>query len=364
MENQNIPYETLAAGQNKGTFRKTLVAGWFSFEDCNVTAGDVMARDLACEWLEQAGYQYDVALVAPFIGGVDWHLVDPSSYSHVVFVCGPFPLNKLTTEFLQRFSSCRLIGLDLSMIEPINNWNPFDVLIERDSSVASHPDITFLSRQAKVPVVGIILVHPQDEYGDKGRHKVANDAIERLIASQEMVAVHIDTGLDPNSTNLRNAAEIESLIARMDIVVTTRLHGTVLALKNGVPVVAIDAISGGAKVVRQVETIGWPIVFSIDNLSDEMLQKAFEYCLTEDARAKARECRDRAIKEVEEVRHQFILALDSSNSFSARVWSDEALNKSKSFSKVWTNLWKQAIAIRYEITGGIRKWLFKQLFRP
>ena len=46
---------------------KTLVVGWFSFEGCNVTAGDVMARDIACDWLEQAGCKYDVALVPPFV---------------------------------------------------------------------------------------------------------------------------------------------------------------------------------------------------------------------------------------------------------------------------------------------------------
>ncbi|MBE9168993.1 hypothetical protein IQ238_16215 [Pleurocapsales cyanobacterium LEGE 06147] len=134
---------------------KILVVGWFSLEDCNVTAGDMMARDLACQWIEQAGYQYDVALLPIFSGGVDWRIVDPASYSHLVFVCGPFPLNKITNDFLKRFNSCRLIGLDLSMIEPLNVWNPFDVLIERDSSVGSHPDISFLSRQPKVPVVGI-----------------------------------------------------------------------------------------------------------------------------------------------------------------------------------------------------------------
>ncbi len=343
---------------------KTLVAGWFSFEGCNVTAGDLMARDVACEWLESAGHSYDVALVPPFIDGVDWRAVDPKTYSHVVFVCGPFPCDRNSTEFVQRFSGCRLIGLDLSMIEPLNVWNPFDVLIERDSSVSSHPDISFVSRQAKVPIVGIILVHPQHEYGNKGRHQVANEAINRLIASREMVAVPIDTGLDPNTTNLRTAAEVESLIARMDLVVTTRLHGTVLALKNAVPTVSIDAISGGAKVLRQAEMIGWSMVFPIDSLSDDMLQKAFEYCLTEEARVKARECRDRAIKAVEQVRDEFISALDLPSSSSERVWSQEALNKYKSFSNRWLKLRDQAITLRYKVTGSIRRWLFKQLFRP
>lgn len=307
---------------------KVLVAGWFSFEQCNVTAGDLMARDLACEWVESAGCSYDVALAPPFVGGVDWRSVDPNLYSHVLFVCGPFPYIKIAVEFLHHFSSCRLIGLDLSMLQPIDIWNPFDVLLERDSSAGSHPDMTFLSQQAKVPVVGIILVHPQNEYKDKGRHQVANEAINRLIASQEMVAVSIDTGLDPNTTNLRTAAEVESLIARMDLVVTTRLHGTVLALKNGVPAIAIDAISGGAKVLRQAQTIDWPLVFEIDKLTDEFLKKAFEYCQTEEARRKARECGDRARKAVEQVRDEFIQALDLNNSSSARVWREEAIDKS------------------------------------
>lgn len=343
---------------------KVIVVGWFSFEQCNVTAGDVMARDTACEWLEQAGYEYDVALIQRFTGGVDWRLVDPAGYSHVVFVCGPFPLNEISNDFLQRFDGCRLIGLDLSMIEPVHEWNPFDVLIERDSSAAAHPDISFLASQSKVPVVGIILVHPQHEYGNRSKHQAANEAIAKLIESREMVAVPIDTGLDPNTTNLRNAAEVESLIAKMDVVVTTRLHGTVLSLKNGVPVVAIDAISGGAKVTRQAKTIGWSNVLSIDSLSDQKLEQAFDYCLTPEARTQALECRDRGIKGVEQVRELFISALDTSDRSSQRVWSPEALNKVRSFDRVKPNLWQQLVVIRYEITGGIRRWLLKKLDRP
>jgi polysaccharide pyruvyl transferase WcaK-like protein len=99
----------------------------------------------------------------------------------------------------------------------------------------------------------------------------------------------------------------------MDIVLTTRLHGTVLALKNGVPPIAIDPVAGGAKIRRQAETIGWPLVFTADTLYDETLQRAFDYCLTGDARAKARECRERAIRMVREVRDEFISSLARSH---------------------------------------------------
>jgi len=336
---------------------KILVAGWFSFDGCNVTAGDLMARDAACEWIERAGHPYDVALAYPFVGGVDWQSVDPKTYSHVVFVCGPFPYSQPGLDFLQRFASCRLIGLDLSMFEPLDVWNPFDVLLERDSSACSRPDISLVCSQKKVPIVGIILVEPQHEYKNNDKYQVANAAVERLIATQEMVAVQIDTRLDPNTTNLRTAAEVESLIARMDLVVTTRLHGTVLSIKNGVPPIVIDGISGGAKVMRQAKTIGWPITFSIDNFSDEELQKAFEYCKTEEARAKARECRDRAIKIVEEVGDEFVKSLDLGSSSSARVCDEKAIDKSllesTSFRKVMID---KARTLKKKAIRAIDNW--------
>jgi hypothetical protein len=288
---------------------KTLVAGWFSFEQMGATAGDLFARDLVCEWLEHAGHSYDVAIAPPFHGGVNWRSVDPGIYSNVVFVCGPFGNGWPITEFLPRFAGCRLIGINLSMLESLDKWNPFDLLFERDSSVTSRPDISFLSRQAKVPVVGVVLVPPQKEYGEKAKHQVTNDAIQRLVDSREMSTVKIDTRLDENSTDLRSPSEVESLIARMDVVLTTRLHGTVLALKNGIPVIAIDPIAGGAKISRQAETMDWPVVFTAESLEDKELQKAFDYCLTEDARVKAGECYKRAVRRVQEIRDEFISVL-------------------------------------------------------
>jgi hypothetical protein len=99
---------------------RTLVAGWFSFEQMGATAGDLMARDVACDWLERVGHSYDVALASPFFGGVDWRAVDPKSYSRVVFVCGPFGNGWPITEFLPRFAGCRFVSLNLSMLEPLD----------------------------------------------------------------------------------------------------------------------------------------------------------------------------------------------------------------------------------------------------
>jgi hypothetical protein len=290
---------------------KALVVGWFSFEGMGATAGDLFARDLACDWLGQAGLAPDVATAKPFTGGVDWRCASPGAYSHLVFVCGPFGNGWPVTELLERFSACRLVGLDLSMLEPLDVWNPFDLLLERDSSAAARPDITFLSPERRVPVVGVVLVHPQAEYPNAA-HDRANEAIGRLIAAHEMAAVPIDTRLDVNSTGLRSPHEVESLIARMDVVITTRLHGLVLALKNGVPALAVDPIAGGAKVRRQAETIGWPVLCTADAVSDAELSSAFAYCSSDEARSLAQKVRQRAAEQVRDVQEQFITALAAS----------------------------------------------------
>ena len=130
---------------------RILVAGWFSFEDGHTTAGDVLARDLTCQWIEAVPCPYDVALDKPFKGGVNWRKVNPQSYSHVIFVCGPFSNGPLEQSFLARFWRCRLIGLNLSMLTPLDRWNPFDLLIERDSSAGGHPDFVIAAGRGWCP---------------------------------------------------------------------------------------------------------------------------------------------------------------------------------------------------------------------
>jgi hypothetical protein len=288
---------------------KVLVAGWFSFEKMNVTAGDVIARDLACDWLTRAGVAYDLALAAPFSGGVGFFDVNPHDYAALVFVCGPFRKTEFIEGLLERFRGVRVIGLNLSMLTP--EWNPFEVLLERDSALTARPDITFAAPVCAVPIVGVIRVHPQHEYKKRAKHGDAHAAIQRLIDTNRMAVINIDTGLDRNTTGLRDPREIETVISRMDVVLTTRLHGTVLALKHGVPVVAIDPIAGGAKITAQARVVGWPVSFTADALDERRLQQAFEYCLTQDARMVARDCAQRAVQVVDGVRDAFIRAVTS-----------------------------------------------------
>jgi hypothetical protein len=289
---------------------RTLVAGWFSFEQMGATAGDLLARDVACSWLDEAGRPYDVAHAPPFSGGVDWRSVDPARYSELIFVCGPFGNGSPLTELLQRFSGVRLIGVDLTLLEPLEAWDPFDLLLERDSSRTTRPDVSFLSDAPLVPVLALCLIHPQPEYGERDAHARANAALRRLPAGREAATVEIDTRLDENTTGLRTPAEVESLLARMDVVLTTRLHGMVLALKRGVPAVVVDPVAGGAKITRQAQTIGWPYVFAAD-ATDEDLSAALDECLAAPARERARACAERARARLAETRAAFLAALSA-----------------------------------------------------
>lgn len=292
--------------------KKTLVAGWFSFEQMGATAGDLMARDVACSWLKQAGHTCDVALAPPFAGGVDWTKVDPRQYSDVVFVCGPFGNGWPVPDFLARFAGCRLVGLDLTMLEPLNVWNPFDLLWERDSSVRARPDISVVSTQAKVPVVGMVLIDTPPKCHERDSRVRAHSALRHLAAERGVTVVNIDTRLDTNTTGLHTAAQIESLISRMDTVLTTRLHGIVLAIKNGVPALAIDSVLGGGKVRRQAGAIGWPCVLPVEEVTESALQEAFCYCLSEEGRGKATQCAREAQKLVGQVRDEFVAVLSRS----------------------------------------------------
>jgi hypothetical protein len=284
---------------------RALVAGWFSFEGMGASAGDLMVRDLCSQWLSSAGWHVDQAVIPSLGRGVDWRTCDASQYDLVVFACGPFGNGWPVTEFLERFSGTKLVGLNLSMLESVEDWDPFDVLIERDSSRTRRPDVSILSAPPSRPLVGVVLVHPQAEY-EGAMHEVANAAVDRLISMREVVAVPIDTQLEQNSGRLTSAQQIEALIARMDAVVTTRLHGTVLAIKNGVAPVVIDPIAGGRKVMAQARSLGWPKAYAADELDEVELASALDFCLGPSGHREALRARARGVAGANEARDLFI----------------------------------------------------------
>jgi polysaccharide pyruvyl transferase WcaK-like protein len=95
----------------------------------------------------------------------------------------------------------------------------------------------------------------------------------------------------------------------MDVVLTSRLHGLVLALKNGVPAIAIDSVAGGHKVSRQAETLGWKWIFLAESIDDASLREAYTSCLKGESREMARACTARAEATLQATRDAFFTSL-------------------------------------------------------
>jgi hypothetical protein len=288
---------------------RTLVIGWFSFELMGTTAGDAIAKDVACQWLGKAGITPAVAVMRPERPGeVATAGVVPEDYDTLLFVCGPVGDGPPLNAFLDRFPHARKFALNVSLLQDRAEWNPFLAVVERDSAIRTNPDITFAAPDYAVPVVGLILVGPQKEYPTQ-RHDLAEQVFDEVVGARDVAVVRIDTRLDVNQYGLGSPAQVESVIAKMDAVLTTRLHGAVLALRRGVPPVVIDSIPEGTKVFQQMRRIGWPLAFHTGDLDAGKVAAALDYALTPAARQLAAACAAAARQEVRKVEEEFLRSL-------------------------------------------------------
>jgi hypothetical protein len=250
--------------------------------------------------LDKSAIPYDVAQERSLGPGVDWIRVSPARYTHLVFACGPVGPDLVVSELVERFAVCQRVAINVSSVGD-RKWQPFDLLLERDGAGPTRPDLALAHRSAHPPVVAVIRTHRQAEYAG-ARPEDAHSAFDRLLAHTQAAPFPVDTILDPLIPGHRTAAEVEALIARADVALTTRLHGLVLALAQGVPALAVDAVCGGAKVIAQARALGWPAAVTIDVLDDATLQRHFAWCLTAEARQKAHACATNGRGGIEEIR--------------------------------------------------------------
>lgn len=276
---------------------RALVIGHFS------TVGDIESLQFVKDILNEERIACDIApynqKFVPFIdGSMRAASVNPVEYTHLIAVCGPFWPDFLTRHGidLDRFAHCTRIGVNLTMVLPVEQWNPFHVLIERDSSRTTRPDITFRRQTGRVPVVGLCTIARQREYGDRQRHREAEGLFHSLIKTRGLAAIEVDTRwpAQRNSGGLGSAAEVISVIQRTDVLLTNRLHGMVYALKAGTPVLALDPVFGGDKVMAQAEVLGWPAASVVEGASPDWLQEKLDWCLSAEARAAAQGVAEKA----------------------------------------------------------------------
>lgn len=282
------------------------------------TVGDIEVLRQVERRLDVLGMDHDVSPYTDASLGVDdsWldrHTLEPARYTHLIVICGPFTRAMAAQHagIFGRFRHCVHIGVNLTMVEPVGDFNPFEVLLERDSDRTVRADLSFREASARVPVIGLCLASAQREYGERRRGDLAAEKLRRLLRDAGAAVVEMDTSVpvETNRFGLSNGAQFEAICARLDAMVTTRLHGMVLALKNGVPVLAIDPVAGGDKVTRQARHLGWPEVFDADTATDTELAAALARCLLQDARDKAGRIKDAAILSLADFDARFAAAL-------------------------------------------------------
>jgi hypothetical protein len=280
---------------------RVLLTGWFSFLDGEATAGDVLAAEAVGDALRRAAVPCETAW-SPVFRPEALHLAaaDPADYTHLVFVCGPVHSTPARPggpaplpELHRRFARCRRIAVGVSVPDPEDPAAAgFDVLLRRDGAglTRAAPDLSLLAPiPPEVPLVGVVLTEGQHEYGARRRHARVGRVIQGWLGGLQAARLPLDTRLDSRDWRLpATPGQLHAVFRRLDVVVTTRLHGLVLALRAGVPAVAVDPVSGGAKVTAQAAALGWPAVLSAQDTTPAALDHWLGWCLSPPGRNLAR----------------------------------------------------------------------------
>ncbi|WP_182360009.1 polysaccharide pyruvyl transferase family protein [Tomitella gaofuii] len=101
-------------------------------------------------------------------------------------------------------------------------------------------------------------------------------------------AVDTRMGID-DAAMFAEPEQFFSVLRRMDVLVSTRLHGLVLGLKAGAPVLAVDPVSGTAKMTAQARGLRWPAVIPAAAVH-EAFPSWWRWCLSPQARRAALAC--------------------------------------------------------------------------
>ena len=276
---------------------RILLAGWPSFLHGEATAGDVLSMNRVRQALEGVGLAVEVAW-SPVLRPGALHLdeADPQRYTHLVFACGP--VHGTQVQWLHsRFPNCCRIAVGVTIIDPADpTVTAFDQVLARDGAARNHTtqparrDLSSAAPVGNVPVVGVVLAPGQPEYGRWRRHDAVHERVTNWLAGQDCTRIPVDTRLD--SRDWRHAAtpdQIDSLLARLDAVLTTRLHGLVLSLRLGVPALAVDPVAGRGKVSAQAGAWHWPALVSAEIAlhGTAELDRWWHWCLSPPGRTAA-----------------------------------------------------------------------------
>jgi len=251
--------------------KRCLVAWWGALARGGETIGDLYAVIRACRLAQEAGYEVNLATSVTYrelrgFACVGWDTLMPAEVDLLMFVCGPLIGESAAfTALTDRYAGVPSVAAGVSVLTAADGtvWNPFDVTLARDGVDPGFGDLAgFRPRTPQVTQevrrIGLCLRNAQREYGEAASlhgaaAELARSATDRFAAS----VVELDTRLHGR---VEEAEAIERAFAAVDMVITTRMHGALLALAMGKPTLVIDQVRNGAKVSAVVGGLGWPVL--------------------------------------------------------------------------------------------------------
>jgi hypothetical protein len=279
---------------------QVLVTGWPSFDHGEATAGDVLSMRRVSSALTAAGIPWKSAWSPGFrTGELTLADADPAEFTHVVFACGP--AHGPQVRWLhEKFARCRRIAVGVSVVDDQDTAvTGFQHVLPRDDPASSTVDIAASGALSTVPVAGVILATGQAEYGDRRRHDQVHRAVTGWVKEQDCAPLPLDTRLD--RTDWRHCGtpdQFAAILRRLDIVVSSRLHGVVFALRTGKPVLAVDPVASGGKVSAQASAWDWPALLTADQVCGRSGRSLFaswwKWCLSEEGTRRAQICSEGA----------------------------------------------------------------------
>lgn len=268
----------------KGLFTRRTVATqptaifWWGSSPRGATVGDLLAVWNLSAALTARAHPHSVVSHPRFaeIG----HVVSPEpaclrpGIETIVFACGPLVNTGRLAFLLDRYPKARKLAVGVSVLPHESSLNRrFDRFVARDGMTPSHFDLSIDAVTRPLPPppgrpirAGLCFRGPQKEY--RGRTCLAERAEHLLTGAAGRFAFETV----PFTTVLggrRTAEDVLAAIRSVDVVLTTRLHGSLLALAEGKPVVAIDQIAGSAKLMPVIGRIGWRHAMPVDAASEE-----------------------------------------------------------------------------------------------
>lgn len=192
----------------------------------------------------------------------------------IVFVCGPLVRTGRLWFLLGRYPRARKFAVGVSVLPHETALNArFSGFVARDGMTPEHFDLSIDAVEPPSPPpagrpirAGLCFRGAQKEY--RGRECLADRAEAALTAAARRCGVEtvpFTTVLGGN----RVAADVQESFRSVDVVLTTRLHGSLLALSAGKPVIAIDQIAGGAKLLPVLGRTGWRHALAVDAADEE-----------------------------------------------------------------------------------------------